>query len=62
MSNNLKNACRELLKDDSGQSMIEYVLIAALIALGAVAAMQGVATSLSTTFSKISSKLNASVT
>ena len=59
---NRNHIWRGLLKDDSGQSMIEYVLIAALIALGAVAGMQGVATALSTTFSKIGSDLSATVT
>jgi pilus assembly protein Flp/PilA len=56
------NAWRRLLRDESGQNMIEYALVAALIALGAIVAMQGVATSLSTAFSKVSSHLNASVT
>ena len=46
------NAWRRLLRDESGQNMIEYALVAALIALGAIVAMQGVATSLSTAFSK----------
>lgn len=55
-------AWRRLLRDESGQNMIEYALVAALIALGAIVAMQGVATSLSTAFSKVSSHLNASVT
>ena len=56
------NAWRRLLRDESGQNMIEYALVAALIALGAIVAIQGLATSLSTAFSKVSSDLNASVT
>ena len=56
------NAWRRLLRDESGQNMIEYALVATLIALGAIVAMQGVATALSTAFSKVSSHLNASVT
>jgi len=55
-------AWRRLLRDESGQNMIEYALVAALIALGAIVAMQGLATSLSTAFSKVSSHLDASVT
>ncbi len=62
MLNNAKNAWRRLLRDESGQNMIEYALVAALIALGAIVAMQGLATSLSTAFSKVSSQLNAAVT
>ncbi len=56
------NPWRRLLRDESGQNMIEYALVAALIALGAIVAIQGLATSLSTAFSKVSSDLNASVT
>ncbi len=52
----------QLLRDESGQNMVEYALVVALIALAAVVGMQGVATSLSTAFSKISSHLNASIT
>jgi len=53
---------RRLLRDDAGQNMIEYALVAALIALAAIVAIQGVATSLSTAFSKISSELNSATT
>jgi len=62
MLNNVKKAFDRLLKDESGQNLIEYALVAALIALGAIVAMQGVATSLSTAFSKVSSELNAAIT
>jgi len=62
MLKHAENACRRLLQDESGQNMIEYALVAALIALGAIVAMQGVATSLSTAFSKVSSELNAAIT
>lgn len=62
MLRNAKNAWHKLLRDESGQNMIEYALVAALIALGAVAAMNTFATSLSTAFSKVSSKLNANIT
>lgn len=62
MLHNVENAWRRLLRDESGQNMIEYALVAALIALGAIVAIQGLATSLSTAFSKVSSQLSASVT
>ena len=62
MWNNAKNAWRRLLRDESGQNMIEYALVASLIALAAIVAMQGVATALSTAFSKVSSHLNSAVT
>ncbi len=51
---------KNLLRDESGQDLIEYALVAALIALGAITAMNGLATGLSGAFSKISSTLTAS--
>ena len=48
---------KNLLHDESGQDLIEYALVAALIALGAVAAMRTLATSINTAFSAISSGL-----
>ena len=61
MLKHCKDVVLQLLRDESGQNMVEYALVVALIALAAVVGMQGVATSLSTAFSKISSHLNASV-
>jgi pilus assembly protein Flp/PilA len=51
----------DLAHDESGQDLIEYALVAALIALGATAAMSSLATSISTAFSTVGSKLTASV-
>jgi pilus assembly protein Flp/PilA len=50
-----------LLRDESGQDLIEYALVAARIALGAITATKGVATGLSSAFSKISSTLTSAV-
>ncbi len=50
-----------VLRDDSAQDLIEYALIAALIALGAIAAMNGLATGISNAFSSISSDLTSAV-
>jgi len=50
-----------LLRDESGQDLVEYALVAALIALGAITAMNGVATGLSTAFSTIASDLTSAV-
>ncbi len=49
------------LKDEEGATAIEYGLIAALIAVAIIAALQAVATSLSNNFSDISSSLDAAV-
>ena len=47
----------KLIRDESGVTAVEYGLIAALIALGAVTIMGTVGTNLSTTFSKVAVKL-----
>lgn len=44
-------------KEESGATAIEYGLIAALIAVAAIAAMQAVGTGLNNTFTDVSSKL-----
>ena len=44
-------------KDESGATAIEYGLIAALIAVAAIAAMQGLGNQLSSTFGTVSSKM-----
>ena len=50
-----------LLKDDSGQDLIEYALVAALVGLGAVAAMNGLATSIGNTFNGVGTSLTNAV-
>jgi pilus assembly protein Flp/PilA len=47
-----------LVRDESGQDLVEYALVIALIALGATASMSALATSFSTAFSKVGSKLS----
>ena len=47
----------KLLRDEQGATAIEYGLIAALIAVAAITAMQGLGDELSTTFSTVSGKL-----
>jgi pilus assembly protein Flp/PilA len=47
----------KLINDESGVTAIEYGLIAALIAVAAVSMMGTVGTNLSSTFSKVASKL-----
>jgi pilus assembly protein Flp/PilA len=50
---------KNLLRDDSGQDLIEYALVAALIGLGAVAAMTTVGSSVKTIFTNIGSQLSS---
>ena len=46
-----------LWKNEDGATAIEYGLIAALIAVAAIVAMQAVGTSLTSTFNNVASKL-----
>ncbi len=48
-----------LHSDESGQDLIEYALIAALLALAAVATMSTLGSSINQAFSKISSTVGA---
>jgi pilus assembly protein Flp/PilA len=58
---NIKQILVNLVQDESGQDLIEYALVAALIALGSVAAMNALSTSISTAMSSVGSKLTTSV-
>ncbi len=58
---NIKRILSGVLSDESGQDLIEYALVAALIALGATAAMNSLATNISTAFSTVGSKLTTAV-
>jgi pilus assembly protein Flp/PilA len=50
-----------LLRDESGQDLIEYALVAAIIGLAAVAAMSTLASNISNAFSAVGSKLSSAV-
>ena len=50
---------QDLKSREEGQTMVEYGLLAALISLAAMAFLPGIATSLKTIFSNISSSLAA---
>jgi pilus assembly protein Flp/PilA len=54
---NFKLAAAALIHDESGQDLIEYALVAGLIGLGAVVAMSGLATKISTAFNSVGSSL-----
>ncbi|HWZ33790.1 MAG: Flp family type IVb pilin [Acidobacteriia bacterium] len=49
----------QVWKDTRGQDLIEYALMAGFVAVAAGAIMPGVATSISTIFSKIASVMSA---
>jgi pilus assembly protein Flp/PilA len=47
----------KMIKNEKGATAIEYGLIAALIAVAAIGAMQGIGTKLGTTFNNVSNAL-----
>lgn len=57
MISNFKKIAMNLLNDESGQDLIEYALIAGIIALGAVVAMGTVATQITAAFNSVSNKI-----
>ena len=59
--NSLTNILSGLIRDESGQDIIEYALVAAIIALGATAAMTTLAGSITSAFTKIGTSLTNSV-
>ena len=50
---------RKLVKDKKGATAIEYGLIAALIAVAAITAMQGLGSQLSNTFDNVAEEMSA---
>ena len=48
---------RHLLHDDAGQDLIEYALVAALVGLGALAAMKGLKNSIGNSFNGVGTSL-----
>ena len=52
----------QIWKDTQGQDLIEYALMAGFVAVAAGAIMPGVADSISTIFSKVSSVMTAAST
>jgi pilus assembly protein Flp/PilA len=61
MKMNILRTLKALHNDESGQDLIEYALVAALIAFGAVSTMSTLATDINLAFSKIGSQLNNAV-
>ena len=58
---NLKHLMNNLISDESGQDLIEYALVAALVGLGAVASMKSIASSINSAFNSISTSLTQSI-
>jgi len=59
--NIMKQLLKQFLQEESGQDLIEYALVAALVGLGAVAAMNGLANSIGNTFNGVGNSLTNAV-
>lgn len=53
---------KTLLSDEQGQDLIEYALVVALIAFGAIAGMTTLASDINSAFDKIGSVLTGAIT
>ena len=53
----MKQLLKNLMTEESGQDLIEYALVAALVGLGSVAAMGSLANNISNTFNSIGNSL-----
>jgi len=58
---NFKQLLNNLMVEESGQDLIEYALVAALVGLGAVASMRSLSTSIGSAFSSIGTTLTGTV-
>ena len=55
------NVIRTFAKDESGATAIEYGLIAALVSVAAIAALQGMGASLSSMFTTVDSAMSNAI-
>lgn len=58
---NVKQILKNLMTEESGQDLIEYALVAAMVGLGSVAAMSSLASSISGAFTQVGSTLTSAV-
>ncbi|HUD22569.1 MAG TPA: Flp family type IVb pilin [Acidobacteriaceae bacterium] len=54
---NTEKLLKNLMADESGQDLIEYALVAALVGLGAVASISGLSNSIGNTFNSVGGQL-----
>ena len=59
---NLSLYVRDLIEREEGQDLVEYALVVALIAFGAIVSMKFLATGINTAFSDIATTLTTNIT
>ena len=58
---NIKQILKNIMTDESGQDLIEYALVAALVGLGAITSIKSLSTRIGEAFSSVSSTLTSNV-
>lgn len=53
----MQSICQRFFREESGQDLIEYALIAALVSIVAITGLNGLATKINSEFTKIGSDL-----
>jgi pilus assembly protein Flp/PilA len=53
--------CKALISDETGQNLIEYALVAALIAVAAITQLTSLGTAIKNAFTGVSSSLNSAI-
>jgi pilus assembly protein Flp/PilA len=61
MMKKIKHAFVAFMKDESGQDLIEYALVAGLIGLGAIAAMTGLSGKIGNAFNTVGTNLTNAI-
>jgi pilus assembly protein Flp/PilA len=58
---NVKLLFEKLIAEDSGQDLIEYALVAALVSLGSIAALSGLTNAIGKSFNSVGNGLTNAV-
>jgi pilus assembly protein Flp/PilA len=58
---NFINRMRQLASDDRGQDLVEYALVTGVVSLGAVTALQSLATFTGAAFNQVATQLSNAV-
>ena len=62
INTSLRFRIRSFLEREEGQDLVEYALVVALIAFGAIAAMQFLATGINNAFSDVAAVVTSNIT
>ena len=57
----LKSSVQNLHNDENGQDLVEYALVTAIVSLGAVTALQSLATYVGAAFNDVATQLSTAI-